>query len=114
MKKYIYKQKVETKQNNKLTIQLDKMAAVICRAIAKPFELCGKACAKSCEACGKCCNEMEKECTKCCGPCCAEINKCCGGFCDYMSQFLDKPFSSLVIFTFLAFLIVKISFLILS
>ena len=102
MKKYIYKQKVETKQNNKPTIQLDKMAAVICRAIAKPFELCGKACAKSCEACGKCCNEMEKECTKCCGPCCAEINKCCGGFCDYMSQFLDKPFSSLVIFTFLA------------
>jgi hypothetical protein len=78
------------------------MAAVICRAIAKPFELCGKACAKSCEACGQCCDAMEKECTKCCGPCCAEINKCCGGFCDYMSNFLEKPFSSLVIFTFLA------------
>ena len=78
------------------------MAAVICRAICKPFELCGKACTSCCEGCGKCCDEMEKECTKCCGPCCAELNKCFGGCCEYMSHFLEKPFSSLVIFTFLA------------
>ncbi len=67
------------------------MAAVICRTILKPFELCAKGCGAACEAFGKCCNECSKCCSETFGPCCAEIAKCCN-----LQDFFSKPFSTLL------------------
>lgn len=67
------------------------MAAVICRAIIKPFEWCAKGCSAACDALSKCCDECSKCCGETFGPCCAEFAKCCN-----LQEFFSKPFSIMV------------------
>lgn len=84
------------------------MAAIICKALAKPCEWCGEACSQCCKALNSCCSSLCRAFDDCCGwlgkqcnGCCSVFADCCSGCCQHITDFFARPFSGCVLFTVL-------------